>query len=121
MIEEISRKRRWYSGEGNCGVVGCVNSVSGCLVLKFSRYPTEKTLDGSMPGRNLRQQTKRRREVMLKKLMAKMQNEEGQGLVEYALIIVLVSIVVIAALSMLGTNVSTVFQNIATTLDPGGS
>ena len=29
---------------------------------------------------------------MLKKLMAKMQNEEGQGLVEYALIIVLVSI-----------------------------
>jgi pilus assembly protein Flp/PilA len=57
---------------------------------------------------------------MLKKLMAKMQNEEGQGLVEYALIIVLVSIVVIAALSLLGTNVSTVFSNIAETLTPGG-
>ena len=56
---------------------------------------------------------------MLKKLMAKMQNEEGQGLVEYALIIVLVSIVVIAALSLLGTNVSTVFSNIATYTQPG--
>jgi pilus assembly protein Flp/PilA len=53
---------------------------------------------------------------MLKKLMAKMQNEEGQGLVEYALIIVLVSIVVIVALSLLGTQVSTVFSNITTTL-----
>ena len=57
---------------------------------------------------------------MLKKLMAKLQNqnEEGQGLVEYALIIVLVAIVVIAALTLLGTNVSTVFSNIATTLTP---
>ena len=36
---------------------------------------------------------------MLKKLMAKMQNEEGQGLVEYALIIVLVSIAAIATLT----------------------
>jgi pilus assembly protein Flp/PilA len=57
---------------------------------------------------------------MLKKFFAKMQNEEGQGLVEYALIIVLVSIVVIAALSLLGTNVSTVFSNIAETLTPAG-
>jgi pilus assembly protein Flp/PilA len=53
---------------------------------------------------------------MLKKLMAKMQNEEGQGLVEYALIIVLVSIVVITALSLLGTEVSSVFSTITTSL-----
>ena len=46
---------------------------------------------------------------MLKKLMAKMQNEEGQGLVEYALIIVLVSIAVIVALTALGTSISSVF------------
>jgi pilus assembly protein Flp/PilA len=49
---------------------------------------------------------------MLKKLMAKMQNEEGQGLVEYALIIVLVSIAVILALTALGTSVSSVFDRI---------
>ena len=53
---------------------------------------------------------------MFKKLMAKMQKEEGQGLVEYALIIVLVSIVVITALTLLGTRVSTVFSTIATSL-----
>jgi pilus assembly protein Flp/PilA len=53
---------------------------------------------------------------MMKKLMAKLQNEEGQGLVEYALIIVLVSIVVIAGLSALGTKVSSVFTTITTSL-----
>ena len=53
---------------------------------------------------------------MFKKLMAKMQNEEGQGLVEYALIIVLVSIVAIIALTALGSGVSSVFNNIVQTL-----
>jgi pilus assembly protein Flp/PilA len=53
---------------------------------------------------------------MLKKLMAKMQNEEGQGLVEYALIIVLVSIVVILSLTALGTTVDSVFVRIAAAL-----
>jgi len=53
---------------------------------------------------------------MFKKLMAKMQKEEGQGLVEYALIIVLVSIAVIVALTALGTSVSTVFSTIVTSL-----
>jgi len=58
---------------------------------------------------------------MLKKLMAKLQKEEGQGLVEYALIIVLVSIVVIGALSLLGTQVGSVFTNITGTLGGSGS
>ncbi len=49
---------------------------------------------------------------MLKKLMAKMQNEEGQGLVEYALIIVLVSIVAMVALNLLGISVNSVFARI---------
>ena len=53
---------------------------------------------------------------MLKKLMAKMQNEEGQGLVEYALIIFLVSIVVIGTLTTLGTTVDGVFGAIAAAL-----
>ena len=42
--------------------------------------------------------------------------EEGQGLVEYALILVLVSIVVIAALLIIGTNVNDVFNQIGNAL-----
>ena len=38
--------------------------------------------------------------------------EEGQGLVEYALIIVLIAIVVIAALTALGGTVNSVFETI---------
>jgi pilus assembly protein Flp/PilA len=45
-----------------------------------------------------------------------MQNEEGQGLVEYALIIVLVSIACILALSYLGISVSNVFSTITTSV-----
>jgi len=48
-----------------------------------------------------------------------MEREEGQGLVEYALILVLVSIVAIGALAAIGTNVTSVLQTIANTLaDP---
>jgi len=53
---------------------------------------------------------------MLKKLMAKMQNEEGQGLVEYALIIFMVSIAVIVILPQLGTRIAAIFQQIVTAL-----
>jgi pilus assembly protein Flp/PilA len=53
---------------------------------------------------------------MLKKLMAKMQDEKGQGLVEYALIIVLVSIACIVTLRLLGGTVSGVFTTITTSL-----
>jgi pilus assembly protein Flp/PilA len=42
--------------------------------------------------------------------------EEGQGLVEYALIIGLIAIVAIAALSLAGSQVSTIFGNITTEL-----
>jgi pilus assembly protein Flp/PilA len=38
--------------------------------------------------------------------------EEGQGLVEYALILVLIAIVVIAILTVLGQRVSTVFSQV---------
>ena len=40
------------------------------------------------------------------------QEEEGQGLVEYALIIALISIVVIAAAKLLGGQITTVFTSI---------
>ena len=42
--------------------------------------------------------------------------EKGQGMVEYALIIVLIAIVVIAVLTLLGTRISTVFSTIAQAL-----
>ena len=42
--------------------------------------------------------------------------EEGQGLVEYALILVLVAIVVIAILLLLGPIVGNVFSNIVRNL-----
>ena len=45
--------------------------------------------------------------------------ERGQALVEYALILVLIAVVVIAVLTLLGTQVSTVFSSIASAL--GGS
>jgi pilus assembly protein Flp/PilA len=46
---------------------------------------------------------------MLKSFFAK---EEGQGLVEYALILVLIAIVVIGILSIVGGRVSNVFSQI---------
>ena len=48
-------------------------------------------------------------------------NEEGQGLVEYALILVLVAIVVIAVLLLLGPIIGNVFSTIATALESPGS
>ena len=44
--------------------------------------------------------------------------EEGQGLVEYALILVLIAIVVIGVLTVLGGKVSSVFQTISDSLNP---
>ena len=42
--------------------------------------------------------------------------EEGQGLVEYALILVLVAVVVIVILALLGTAIGNIFSNIVNTL-----
>jgi pilus assembly protein Flp/PilA len=50
---------------------------------------------------------------MLDRIFAR---EEGQGLVEYALIIALVAIVVIATLILLGPQIRSIFQNISNNL-----
>ncbi len=42
--------------------------------------------------------------------------EEGQGLVEYALILVLVAVVVIAILTVLGPQIGNVFSKITSNL-----
>jgi pilus assembly protein Flp/PilA len=51
---------------------------------------------------------------MLRSFFAK---EEGQGLVEYALILVLIAIVVIGILTVLGGQVSEVFSDISSGLE----
>jgi pilus assembly protein Flp/PilA len=43
--------------------------------------------------------------------------EEGQGLAEYALILVLVAIVAIVVLEILGTDITDVFTDVETELD----
>jgi pilus assembly protein Flp/PilA len=55
---------------------------------------------------------------LLLKLKSFWNREEGQGLVEYALILVLVSIVAIGALELIGTNVTSVLNVVANTLTP---
>ena len=46
--------------------------------------------------------------------------EEGQGLVEYALIILLIAIIVIAALLLLGPAIGNIFNNITNALSDYG-
>jgi pilus assembly protein Flp/PilA len=58
---------------------------------------------------------------MLNSMIMMFRDEEGQGLVEYALIILLVAIAVIGLLTTLGTNVGNVFSNISSTLTGAGS
>jgi pilus assembly protein Flp/PilA len=54
------------------------------------------------------------------KVKALLHREEGQGLVEYALILVLISIVAIGALAAIGTGVTDVLQTVANHLNPVG-
>ena len=53
---------------------------------------------------------------MLSMLWAWMSREEGQDLTEYALIIALIVIAAVVAVTLLGTNISTVLDKVATTL-----
>jgi pilus assembly protein Flp/PilA len=51
-------------------------------------------------------------------LVARIQREEGQAMVEYALILVLVSIAGIAMLTLIGTDVLNVFTDVEDALTP---
>ncbi|MBI4868743.1 MAG: Flp family type IVb pilin [Candidatus Wallbacteria bacterium] len=53
----------------------------------------------------------------IKKLLRRREDEEGQGLVEYGLILGLIAVVAIAALNATGTNVNSMLQRVANTLD----
>ena len=86
--------------------------------LKFDLQPTEETLTGRSPENQPRATAKKRRKEMLQKFFAKMQKEEGQTLVEYALIIVLVSVALIAALGLLKGGISGAFSYAISALTP---
>jgi pilus assembly protein Flp/PilA len=49
-------------------------------------------------------------------LTAELKREEGQGIVEYGLILGLVSVVAVGALTTIGTDVKEVFEKIVTSL-----
>jgi len=49
---------------------------------------------------------------MRAKLMGLLKDEEGQGMVEYGLILALVAVLAIAGLSLLGPKLSTMFTSI---------
>ena len=59
--------------------------------------------------------------VTLNAYVAGLQQEEGQGLAEYALIIVLVSIAVVAALGLVGDEIKNVFTTIQEKLSATGA
>ncbi len=53
------------------------------------------------------------------RLKKEVQREEGQSLAEYALILALIAVVAIAALTLLGGNVSGILEQIAKQLGGG--
>ena len=56
---------------------------------------------------------------MLKTLAAMLRDDEGATLVEYALIVALVSVAAIAALTLLGQNANTTLNNVAAKIANG--
>ena len=56
--------------------------------------------------------------MLLAYLRARLGREEGQALVEYALIVALIAVVALAMITLAGKNVSNIFSTIANSL-PG--
>ena len=54
--------------------------------------------------------------IDLANLTVREEDEEGQGMVEYGLIISLVAIVVVAALLLLGPKIALIFSNVTNVL-----
>lgn len=54
--------------------------------------------------------------TMIKKALSFIRDEEGQGMVEYGLIIALVAIGLIVAIGLLKDNLVTIFNKVGTTL-----
>lgn len=52
------------------------------------------------------------------RLQSLLRGEEGQDLLEYALLVSLIALVAVAAITLAGKNVNTIFNSIATVLAP---
>jgi pilus assembly protein Flp/PilA len=50
------------------------------------------------------------------KLQAKISNDRGATAVEYGLMVALIAVVIIVAVTLLGTNLSSLFNNAATSI-----
>jgi pilus assembly protein Flp/PilA len=57
----------------------------------------------------------------MKSIVKLFQNEEGQGMVEYGLIIALVAVVAIAGLILLGPKIRDIFKGISDKLTPSAT
>jgi pilus assembly protein Flp/PilA len=57
--------------------------------------------------------------IYLRKIMAFINDEEGASAVEYGLLVGLIAVAIIVAVTLLGTNLSTMFTNIAGRLPTG--
>ena len=55
-------------------------------------------------------------DLMLQKYLELRNSEEGQTMAEYGLLLALIAIVVIGAVTLLGTNIQAAFNSIATTI-----
>ena len=55
---------------------------------------------------------------LVNRLLALARGEEGQDLLEYALLVALIALVAVAAITLTGTNVNAIFTNIAAALAP---
>lgn len=57
----------------------------------------------------------------MEKLIRFFKDEEGATAVEYGLMVALIAVVIITAVALLGTNLSTKFNNVATAVGTAGS
>jgi pilus assembly protein Flp/PilA len=55
------------------------------------------------------------------RLQKLVRGDEGQDLLEYALLVSLIALVAVLAITATGKNVNTIFQNIATALTPAAA
>ena len=55
---------------------------------------------------------------LITRLQSLARGDEGQDLLEYALLVALIALVAVGAITLAGTNVNTIFGKIATALSP---
>ena len=55
---------------------------------------------------------------LITRLVTLVKNEDGQDLLEYALLVALIALVCVGAIGLAGTNVNVIFGRIATALAP---